>query len=127
MAKASKAATETVAEPAGSDKKQAQPVEFSEISENGVTASTSQFDILLDMDALVTIALGQAKIPVRRLLQLGPGAVLTLDKTVESPVDLYLQGNKFAEGDVVIVDDCFAVKIRTIIGLQENAEGDSQE
>lgn len=113
-------------------KKQVQSVEFSEAAENGAQAGTGQFDILLDMDVLVTVGLGQTEIPVRRLLQLGPGSVLTLSKSVDSPVDLYLKDAKFAEGDVVVVDGCFAVRIKRIIGAavapevaETRASGDS--
>ena len=109
MAKATKDAPQ--------DKKSVQPVDFPEVSEGQVAATTGQFDILLDLDVDVTIALGDANISVKELLQLGPGAVLTLNKSIEAPVDLYVQGTKFAEGDVVVVDGCFAVRIKDIVGL----------
>ena len=103
-------------------KKQVQSVEFSEAVETGDQAGTGQFDILLDMAVLVTVGLGRTEIPVRRLLQLGPGSVLTLSKSVDSPVDLYLKDAKFAEGDVVVVDGCFGVRIKRIIGVEVEAE-----
>ena len=58
-------------------------------------------------------------IPIRRLLQLGPGAVVKLDKPVDAPMDLYLKDTKFATGNVVVVDGRFAVKIKQILGLGE--------
>ena len=76
----------------------------------------------MDVDAAVTVVLGKVEIPVRRVLQLGPGAVLELDKSIEAPVDLYLQETKFAEGDVVVVDDCFAIRIKQIMGLENASE-----
>ncbi len=107
-------------------KKQVQSVEFSEAVETGALAPKGQapkgFDILLDMGVLVTVSLGQTEIPVRRLLQLGPGSVLTLSKSVDSPVDLYLKDAKFAEGDVVVVDGCFGVRIKRVIGVEVEAE-----
>ena len=75
-------------------------------------------DLLLDMDVAITVMLGQAQIPVRRLLQLGPGAVVSLDKSIEAPVELYLQGAKFAEGDVVVVDNRFGIRIRQVMAVQ---------
>ncbi len=62
------------------------------------------------------MVLGAAQIPVRRLLQLGPGSVLQLEKPVETPVELFLKESKFAEADVVVVENRFAVRIRQIIG-----------
>jgi len=91
-------------------------VELPEVSEGEVEGSGGQLDILLDMDVAVTVVLGATQIPVRRLLQLGPGAVLTLDKSIEAPVDLYLKDSKFAEAEVVVVDNRFGVRIKQIVG-----------
>ena len=97
-------------------KTQVHPVEFPEVPEGTSAACTGQLDILLDMDVPVTAVLGETQIPVRRLLQLGPGSVLTLEKPIEAPADLFLKGSKFAEADVVVVDNRFAVRIRQIFG-----------
>ena len=102
-------------------KKQAQSVEFPEAAESEDAGPGGSIDILLDMNVSVTVAVGQTEIPVRRLLQLGPGSVLTLDKSVDAPVDLYLRDTKFATGDVVVVEDRFAVRIKQILGLGDSA------
>lgn len=94
----------------------AHAAEFPEAQENQVDGPGGQFDILLDMDVPITVVLGTTQIPVRRLLQLGPGALLKLDKAVGTPAELYLKDSKFAEADVVVVDDCFAVRIKKITG-----------
>ena len=98
------------------DRTRAQSVEFPQAPEGEASASAGQLDILLDMDVPVTVALGTTEVPVRRLLQLGPGAVLKLEKPIEAPVDLYLKDSKFAEAEVVVVDNRFAVRIKTITG-----------
>jgi flagellar motor switch protein FliN/FliY len=105
------------------EKTQAQPVELPQVPEGEATASGGQFDLLLDMDVPVTVALGSTQVPVRRLLQLGPGAVLKLEKPVDAPVDLYLKDSKFAEAEVVVVDNRFAVRIKTITGAAVASEG----
>lgn len=97
-------------------KTQVQPVEFPEAPQGAAAAAGGQLDILLDMEVPVTVLLGATQIPVRRLLQLGPGAVLKLDKPIEAPAELYLKESKFAEADVVVVDNRFAVRIREITG-----------
>ncbi len=91
-------------------------VELPEVSEGQTSGAGGQLDILLDMDVTVTVVLGATQIPVRRLLQLGPGAVLKLQKSIEAPVDLYLKDSKFAEAEVVVVDNRFAVRIKRIVG-----------
>ena len=54
---------------ANTDKTSVQPVDFPDVAETDVAASNGQFDIFLDVDAAVTVVLGKAEIPVRRLLQ----------------------------------------------------------
>ena len=101
-------------------KTQVQPVEFSEATAAGGTGAEGSIDILLDVNVPVTVALGQTEIPVRRLLQLGPGSVLGLDKSIDAPADLYVGDTKFATGTVVVVDDMFAVKVVQILGLGDS-------
>ena len=102
-------------------KKQAQSVEFSEVADNGATGAGGSIDILLDMNVPITVTIGKTEIPVRRLLQLGPGSVLKLDKSIDEPTDLYLRDTKFATGTVVVVDGRFAIKIKQILGFDDSA------
>lgn len=106
-------------------KKQVQSVEFPEAAETEATGPTGSLDILLDMNVPVTVAIGRTDIPVRQLLQLGPGSVLKLDKPIDAPADLYLKDAKFAAADVVVVDGRFAVRIKQIIGA--DVASDAQE
>lgn len=98
------------------DKVQAQAVEFASATEGGGSGVTSSLDILLDMDVPVTVAVGQTDISIQKLLKLSPGAVIKLDKPISEPVDLYIKNAKFATGQVVVVDDKFAIKIKDILG-----------
>ena len=100
---------------------QAKSIELSEVDVAEVPGAGGGIEILLDMSILVTVSIGQMEIPVRRLLQLGPGSVLKLDKSIDEPADLYLRDTKFAIGNVVVVDDQFAVKIKQILGLGDSA------
>jgi len=102
-------------------KTQAQPVEFSEAVPSEDLGAGGGIGILLNMSILVTVSIGQTEIPVRQLLQLGPGSVLRLDKPIDAPVDLYLRDTKFATGNVVVVEDRFAVRIKQILGLGDSA------
>ncbi|MHC4570548.1 MAG: FliM/FliN family flagellar motor switch protein [Planctomycetota bacterium] len=102
-------------------KTQAQSVEFSEAAATENEDGGGSIEILLDMSVLITVAIGKTQIPVRRLLQLGPGSVLKLDKPINAPADLYLKNTKFATGNVVVVDGQFAIRIKEIIGLGDSA------
>jgi len=98
-------------------KTQAQSVEFSEAAETQVTGSGTSIDILLDMDVPVMVTIGKTEIPIQRLLQLGPGSVLKLDKPIDAPADLYLKDTRFATGNIVVVEDRFAIRIKEILGI----------
>jgi len=104
---------------AADSKTKAQAADFPETAETNATGAGGSIDILLDMTIPVTVTIGSTQIPIRRLLQLGPGSVVKLDKSVDAPMDLYLKDTKFATGSVVIVDGRFAVKIKQILGLSE--------
>lgn len=104
-------------------KTQAQSVELTEVAATGETGAGSSIGLLLDVNIAVTIAIGQTEMPVRRLLQLGPGSVLELEKSIDEPADLYLRDTRFATGSIVVVDGKFAVKIKQILGLGDSAKG----
>jgi flagellar motor switch protein FliN/FliY len=101
--------------------KQAQSVEFEEAVGSDAAGNGASLDILLDMNVPITVTIGQTEIQVRRLLQLGPGSVVKLDKSIEEPMDLYLKDVKFATGTAVVVDGRFAIKITQILGLGNSA------
>jgi flagellar motor switch protein FliN/FliY len=95
--------------------------------EHPTAAAKGSIDVLLDFFIPVSVTIGTADISVRRLLQLAPGSVVKLDKPVDAPVDLYLKGKKFATGDVVVVDDKFAVRISQILDVSSQAEKENGE
>ncbi len=103
------------------DKTQAQSVEFSEAAGTEATTGAGSIDVLLAMDVSVMVVIGQTELPVKRLLQLGSGSVLKLDKSIDEPADLYLRDTKFATGNVVVVDGRFAIRIKQVLGLNDSA------
>ena len=101
-------------------KKQAQSVEFSEATGSEAAGPGGSIDILLDMNVPITVTIGKIELSVQRLLKLGPGSVIKLDKSINEPADLYLKDTKFATGNIVVVDGRFAVRIEKIIGLGDS-------
>ena len=112
---------QTAAEQSGTaeSKTKVQAAELTEAVDTPATGAGSSIDILLDMSVPVTVTIGSTMVPIRRLLHLGPGSVIKLDRSVDSPMDLYLKDTKFATGSIVVVDGHFAVKIKQILGLGE--------
>ena len=107
--------------PQTGERKQAQSVELSEAVESEPTGAGGSIDFLLDMNVPVTVTVGRTEMPVQRLLQLGPGSVITLDKPIDEPAELYLKDTKFATGNIVVVDGRFAIRIEQILGLGDSA------
>jgi flagellar motor switch protein FliN/FliY len=64
----------------------------------------------------LTVELGRTRMTVRELLGLSPGAVVELDRAAGSPADLLVNGRLIARGEVVVVDEDFAVRITEIVG-----------
>jgi flagellar motor switch protein FliN/FliY len=101
-----------------SAKTNAQSVALSEAPESQETSASGNIDILLDMTVPVTVRIGQTSISVRQLLQLKPGSVLKLDESIDTPAAIYLKDAKFAVGDVVVVDEKFAVRVKQILSVE---------
>lgn len=70
---------------------------------------------LQDVPVTITARLGQVTLPIGEVLTLGPGAVLELDRDVTQPVELTVRGLIFARGEVVVVDDHFAIRIKELV------------
>lgn len=73
-------------------------------------------DLLLDVHLELSVELGRAKMPVKEVLQLGPGAVVELNKLGGEPVDILVNGRPIARGEVVVVDENFGVRVTEIVG-----------
>jgi flagellar motor switch protein FliN/FliY len=74
-------------------------------------------ELLSDVELGVTVELGRARMPVRDLLAITPGAVIELDRAAGSPVDVLVNGTLIARGEVVVVDEEFGIRISEIVGI----------
>jgi len=68
----------------------------------------------------LTVELGRVRMSVREVLALEPGAVIELDRSVGAPADVLLNGRLIARGEVVVVDQDYAVRITRILDPEEN-------
>lgn len=89
------------------------------------TAATGAVDARLGRISNVamdlTVELGRVRMSVREVLALEPGAVIELDRSVGAPADVLLNGRLIARGEVVVVDQDYAVRITRILDPEENA------
>ncbi len=93
----------------------AHPVEFPEVAANPQATATASLNTLMNVGVTVTAELGRISLPIASVLKLGQGSIVELNRTVSEPIDLLVQGIPFAKGEVVVVEDRFAFRIREII------------
>lgn len=80
------------------------------------SAEVGNMDLLMDVSVPVIAHLGSAEMRIRDVLRLAPGSIVELNKLAGEPVDLMVRGQLFAQGEVVVVDDAFGVRISQIVG-----------
>ena len=85
-----------------------------EVMRDGESDGTTPIDRFYGVNVTVWAELGRATMSLGDLLQVGEGSVLKLDRAVTAPVDLMAQGVRVARGEVVVVDDHFAIRIKEI-------------
>jgi len=81
--------------------------------------ASSNVDLLLDIPLNVTIELGRTRLSIRKILELGPGSIIELDRLAGEPVDLLVNDKVVARGEVVVVDEYFGVRILSLISPEE--------
>ena len=88
--------------------------EFAPLNEKKSTREAGPMDRFYDVQVPVWAELGRIKMPLGDIMKLDEGSVLRLDRAVSEPVELVSQGVTLARGEVVVIDDCFAVRIKEI-------------
>lgn len=77
--------------------------------------SMSNMRVLYDVEMTLTAEIGRAKLPVRQVLDLAPGAVIELDRVAGSPADLMVNGRLIARGEVVVIDEDYGLRVTEIV------------
>ena len=76
-------------------------------------------DMILDIPVLLTVELGRTRIPIKHILQLAQGSVVELDGLAGEPMDVLVNGCLIAQGEVVVVNDKFGIRLTDIITPSE--------
>jgi len=76
-------------------------------------------DLILDVEVPVVVELGRAEMPLQELLALKPGSLLELDRLAGEPADLVIRGHVVAQGEIIVVDDSFGIRITNIVDPSE--------
>ncbi len=82
-----------------------------------------KLELLYDLQLPVSIELGRTNMLIRDILRLGRGSVIEFDKLVSEPVDVLINGKKVAEGEVVVIDKHFGIRITTLVDPSDRLRG----
>ena len=79
----------------------------------------NDFDMILDIPVQITVELGRTKLSIRNLLQLAHGSVVELDGLAGEPMDVLVNGTLIAQGEVVVVNDKFGIRLTDVVTPSE--------
>ena len=80
----------------------------------------NSLDMLFDIQMKVVVELGRTVLKIKDILELGPGSIIELDKLSGEPVDILVNGSLVAKGEVVVIDENFAIRISDVAMGREN-------
>ncbi len=117
-------AAETGPQPAGQAAASANTAQFANFSQpmamsSHSSATPGNINMLLDIQLQVAIELGRTEMSIKRILELGPGAIIELDRMAGEPVDLLVNGKVVAKGEVVVVDENFGIRVVSLVSPEE--------
>ena len=87
-------------------------------SQSGAT-STQDIDMILDIPVKLTVELGRTRIAIKQVLQLAQGSVVELEGLAGEPMDVLVNGCLIAQGEVVVVNEKFGIRLTDIVTPSE--------
>ncbi|HEX4283539.1 MAG TPA: flagellar motor switch protein FliN [Terracidiphilus sp.] len=81
---------------------------------NAASALPKNLKLVMDVELNVTLRFGQRQMPLREVLELGSGSVVELDRMIDEPVELLLDGKLIARGEAVVVDGNYGLRVTEI-------------
>jgi flagellar motor switch protein FliN/FliY len=85
----------------------------------GAAGAGNDISMILDIPVQLTVELGRTKIPIKHILQLAQGSVVELDALAGEPMDVLVNGYLIAQGEVVVVNDKFGIRLTDIVTPSE--------
>ncbi|GKX65456.1 flagellar motor switch phosphatase FliY [Inconstantimicrobium mannanitabidum] len=103
-----------------------QPVNVNEVSfeplptnQPVMRPAPDNIDLILDVPLEISVVLGRTKKSIKDILALGNGSLIELDRLADEPVEILINGKKIANGEVVVVDENFGVRVTSVISGEE--------
>jgi flagellar motor switch protein FliN/FliY len=83
------------------------------------TGGTNDIQMVLDIPVQLTVELGRTKVPIKYILQLAQGSIVELDALAGEPMDVLINGYLIAQGEVVVVNEKFGIRLTDIVTPSE--------
>ncbi|MFT3664504.1 flagellar motor switch protein FliN [Piscinibacter sp.] len=98
---------------------QVAPASFTNFSPTTAAGAGNDINMILDIPVQLTVELGRTRIPIKHILQLAQGSVVELDALAGEPMDVLVNGYLIAQGEVVVVNDKFGIRLTDIVTPSE--------
>ena|SRR5690349_11989217 len=98
---------------------QVAPASFTNFTPTTGSTAGNDINMILDIPVQLTVELGRTRIPIKHILQLAQGSVVELDALAGEPMDVLVNGYLIAQGEVVVVNDKFGIRLTDIVTPSE--------
>lgn len=88
-------------------------------AEDGPGAAEIDLNTLIDVPVTLSVEIGRSRMPIKQLIGLNQGSVVELDRAVNEPLDLLVNGTLIARGEVVVVDGQFGLRLIDVVSQSE--------
>jgi flagellar motor switch protein FliN/FliY len=119
LAESSGGGGSAVAEEVSAPTEQVAPASFSAFAPTSLPSTANDINMILDIPVQLTVELGRTRIPIKNILQLAQGSVVELDALAGEPMDVLVNGYLIAQGEVVVVNDKFGIRLTDIVTPSE--------
>ncbi len=98
---------------------QVSPASFQNFASGAAASAGNDINMILDIPVQLTVELGRTRIPIKHILQLAQGSVVELETLAGEPMDVLVNGYLIAQGEVVVVNDKFGIRLTDIVTPSE--------
>ena len=95
------------------------PASFQNFAPSGGTSAGNDINMILDIPVQLTVELGRTRVPIKHILQLAHGSVVELEALAGEPMDVLVNGYLIAQGEVVVVNEKFGIRLTDIVTPSE--------
>ncbi|MFL6664221.1 MAG: flagellar motor switch protein FliN [Rhizobacter sp.] len=98
---------------------QVSPAPFTNFTPTPDSPAGNDINMILDIPVQLTVELGRTRIPIKNILQLAQGSVVELEAMAGEPMDVLVNGYLIAQGEVVVVNEKFGIRLTDIVTPSE--------